>query len=282
MFLAINPSINIGDAKDEQQLDMLLAEMDYVPLAVQLLAHVCIGFSPQYMLKCWREEKTAMLCTHKVTADKLESIEVSISLSLAAFDITNHPEAVQLLSILCQLPDGLQHWEDQLPLIFIEVGPQNFHHVVHVLHKTALLFIMGSGLKVLSPIRHFINLYHQASLEDIQRLENYFWDLIQTYAATPLGPGFLEAKEMLEPEMRNIQSLMKNAVETHPSANLIDIALEVSDFLLNTVPSIELLDMIRALVKQIGSPMQQACVLQCIGNVLANVATVVTDVFQIN
>ncbi|KIM71266.1 hypothetical protein PILCRDRAFT_17220 [Piloderma croceum F 1598] len=111
MFLAINQSINIGDGKDEH-LDMLLAEMDYVPLAVRLLANVCIGFSPQYMLARWRKEQTAMLCTHKVTPGKLESIEVSISLSLATLEITSHPEAVQLLSILCQLPDGLQQWEE--------------------------------------------------------------------------------------------------------------------------------------------------------------------------
>jgi hypothetical protein len=32
-----------------------LAEMDYVPLAVLLLAQVSIGFSPRYMLNCWRE-----------------------------------------------------------------------------------------------------------------------------------------------------------------------------------------------------------------------------------
>ncbi|KIM83176.1 hypothetical protein PILCRDRAFT_7145 [Piloderma croceum F 1598] len=242
--------------------------MDYVPLAVRLLANVCIGFSPQYMLTRWRKEKTAMLCTHEVTPDKLESIEVSISLSLAALDIASHPEAVQLLSILCQLPDGLQQWEEQLPLILMGAGLQNFHHLVHLLHKTALLLITSSGLKVLSPIRHFINLHHQASLEDIQRLENHFWDLIHTHATTPLGAGFLEAKEMLEPEMGNIQSLIKNAAETHPSVNLVDIVLEVSNFLLKTIPSTELLDVIMALAKKIGSPTQQASVLKCVGDVL--------------
>jgi hypothetical protein len=32
MFLAINSSLNAGDGKDDENLDMLLAEMDYVPL----------------------------------------------------------------------------------------------------------------------------------------------------------------------------------------------------------------------------------------------------------
>jgi hypothetical protein len=45
LFLAINSSLNAGDGKDDENLDTLLAEMDYVPLAVLLLAQVSIGFS---------------------------------------------------------------------------------------------------------------------------------------------------------------------------------------------------------------------------------------------
>jgi hypothetical protein len=184
LFLAINSSLNAGDGKDDENIDMLLAEMDYVPLAVLLLAQVSIGFSPRYMLNCWREKQTEILCTHKVTPGKLESIEVSISLSLATLEITSNPDAVQLLRILCQLPDGLCQWEERLPRIW--VGHQSVHDLVHVLHKTALLFIVGSGLKVLSPIRHFINRHHQADVEHIKCLESEFWSVIDRYAGTPL------------------------------------------------------------------------------------------------
>jgi tetratricopeptide (TPR) repeat protein len=267
MFMAINPSLD-GGFEDERYLDMLLAEMDHVPLAVRLLAQVCIGFSPQYMLTRWREEKTAMLRTHEAAPGKLESIEVSISLSLITLDLTSNPDAVQLLSILCQLPDGLRHWEERLPLILIGAGLQNYRHLVHLLHKTALLYTMGSSLKVLSPIRHFMNRHHKAGSEHIRRLENYFWDLIHKCATTPLGPDFPRTKEIMEPEIGNIRSLIKNAVETHPSADLVEIVLDVSYFLLNTAPSTELLDSITVWVKQIGSPIQQARVLHSLGYIL--------------
>jgi tetratricopeptide (TPR) repeat protein len=268
MFLAINPSLDNAGCEGEQDLDMLLAEMDYIPLAVRLLAQVCIGFSSKYMLTRWREERTAMLRTHDVTPGKLESIEVSISLSLATLELTSNPDAVQLLSILCQLPDGLQQWEEQMPLILTGSGLQNYHHLVHLLHKTALLYIMGSRLKVLSPIRHFINHHHQASSEHTLRLENYFWELIDTCATTPLGPDFLRIKEIMEPEIGNIRSLIRNAIKRHPSADLVDTVLKVSDFLLNTVPSTELLDTIIVLVKEIGSPIQQAWVSEFMGWIL--------------
>jgi len=113
--------------------------------------------------------------------------------------------------------------------------------LVHVLHKTALLFIAGSGLKVLSPIRHFINRHHQADVDHIKSLESEFWTLVDSHAANPLGPGFLHARDVIEPEMGNICSLVKHAVEMHPSAHLVEIVLKVSRFLLNTVPSTELL-----------------------------------------
>jgi hypothetical protein len=49
--LAINPSLSDGGRGDEECLDKLLAEIDYVALAVRLFAQVSIGFSPPYMLK---------------------------------------------------------------------------------------------------------------------------------------------------------------------------------------------------------------------------------------
>jgi len=63
----------------------MLAEMDYVPLAVLLLAQVSIRFSPRYMLNRWREKQTVLLCTRELKPGKLESIEVSISLSTDYF-----------------------------------------------------------------------------------------------------------------------------------------------------------------------------------------------------
>ena len=263
LFLAINLPLNAGD---DEHLDTLLAEMDYVPLAVLLLAQVSIGFSSRYMVNRWREKQTELLCTHKVTPGKLESIEVSISLSLATLEITSNPDAVQLLGILCQLPDGLRQWEERLPRIW--TGRQSVHDLVHVLHKTALLFIAGSALKVLSPIRHFINRHHQTDIDHIKSLEGEFWSLVDRYAATEHGPGFPHARNMIEPEMGNIRSLIKHATETHPSAHLVEVILNVSQFLMNTVPSTELLNSIMVTMKQVGSLMQQARVLQLAGELL--------------
>jgi tetratricopeptide (TPR) repeat protein len=266
IFLAINPSWDDVDHRDEECLDKLLAEMDYVPLAVRLLAQVSIGFSHAYMLRWWKKEKTAMLRIHEGTPGKLESVEVSISLSLAAVDIKNNPETLQLLSMLCQLPDGLHQWEERLPII--STGLQNIYHLVHLLRKTALIFITGSSLKVLSPIRYFINRHYIADSDRTCELENYFWDLVHTYATVRLGPDFPRAKEVLEPDMGNIQSLIRNAAQIHPSPVLVDVILEVSQFQYFTVPSTELLRDVMPLVKYILSPIQEAQMLQSLCKIL--------------
>jgi tetratricopeptide (TPR) repeat protein len=266
IFLAINPSSNDVDSRDEECLDKLLAEMDYVPLAVRLLAQVSIGFSLSYMLKWWKEERTAMLRIHEGTPGKLESVEVSISLSLAALDIKNNPETLQLLGILCQLLDGLHRWEERLPMIF--TGLQNIRHLVYLLRKTALVFIAGCSLKVLSPIRNFINRHFSVDSDHTRALESYFWDLIHTHATTPFGPHFCRAKEIMEADMGNIYSLINSAAQTHPSPELVEIVLDVSRFQHCTVPSTELLCDLMPFAKRVQSPTQEAKVLQRLGDIL--------------
>jgi hypothetical protein len=183
-FLAINSLF--GDESDDNrhELEELLAEVGYVPLAIRLLASVSIGFSPQYILRRWKKEKIAMLSTGD---GSLENIEVSIRLSLAALDVTNNPEAVQLLGVLSQLPDGLLQWEERLPLI--AAGLQNVHRSFHLLHNAALVFIwegtatattrqiliMSDAWKVTSGI--WFTLTRQKLLRRVSPVPKTFWRL---------------------------------------------------------------------------------------------------------
>ena len=142
VFLEINPLSLEAEGGDAERLDMILHELDYVPLAVQLFACVSRNCPLQYMCNRWMEKRTAMLaCGAK--QDKLESFEVSIALSLAAPDISNTPEAIHLLSMLCQLPDGLHMWEERLPII--GSGFHDVHLLLSLLHDAALVFKRGIG-----------------------------------------------------------------------------------------------------------------------------------------
>jgi hypothetical protein len=262
-FLAINPLFGDENNDNGHALEELLEEMDYVPLAIRLLASVSIGFSPQYILRRWKNEKIAMLSTGH---GSLENIEVSIHLSIVALDVTNNSEAVQLLGVLSQLPDGLFQWEERLPLI--AAGFQNVHRSFHHLHKAALVFTWKGTANVLSPIRHYVNRYHPPDPHHVRCLEHYFWDLVHTHATeTPL-PGFIYAKDILEADIGNIRSLIVHAARNCPSVQVVDAALEVSQFLYRTNPSAELLYEVMALVMQVRCPIKKAQLHQRFGNIL--------------
>jgi hypothetical protein len=224
MFLEINPLSLKAETGDAELLDMILHELGYVPLAVQLFAHVSRGHPLQYMCNRWMEKRTAMLA-HGAKPDKLESFEVSITLSLAAPDISNTPEAVQLLSMLCQLPDGLHMWEERLPIIGARF--QYVYFLFSLLHDAALVFMERNWLKVLSPIRHFVTQNHPSSDAHTQELEACFWSLVQTYASREPGPDFVDAVRILEPDMGNIGILVTNAVQRQPSPQVVEIILNV-------------------------------------------------------
>jgi tetratricopeptide (TPR) repeat protein len=253
------------NAEETQSLDILLGELDYIPFAIHLIAQSCSGFAPGYMLKLWREKKTALLQTRIDAPDKLESIEVSISLSISGLQNADHHEAIRLLSILCLLPDGLHRWQEQLPLTAIKTKFENVHQLLQSLRRTSLVFFARRTLKVLSPIRHFVNSSLPASENDVKSLEAYFWDQANKFAAIEPGEGFIQAKEILEPEMGNLRSLLHNAVQKHPSVEVIQVTANISQFLSRTHPSTDLLDLVKHLVVDIAPPILTAQFHQCMG-----------------
>ena len=115
-YLAIDSSRGDMNSDNLKTLDELLKELDYVPLAIRLLATVGRGLSPSYLLEQWREERTELLELRK---DRQSSIAVSISISLSQLKITDNPEALDLLGILSLLPDGLSSWTDRIS----HIGP---------------------------------------------------------------------------------------------------------------------------------------------------------------
>jgi len=264
-FLAINPFFSDGDSDNDNSMKTLLEEMDYIPLAIRLLAQVSIGFSPQYMLKHWKEERTAMLQTGK---GSLENIDVSISLSIAA--LIDNPGAVELLGLLCQLPDGLCQWDERLPHIGAGFQKdQNVHDLFRVLLRTALVFIGEDTVKVMSPIRHYVNRKHPLGQHHIHHLESYFWGLIHTHTTETALLSFSHARNILEVEMGNIRSLITNAARRpNPSIHVVDAALEISEFLHRTNPLTELLCEVLPLVKQIGCPIKKENVSWRLGKIL--------------
>jgi len=153
-----------------------------------------------------------------------------------------------------------------LPLI--AAGFQNVHRSFHLLHKAALVFIWEGAANVLSPIRHYVNRYHPPDPHHVRCLESYFWDLVHTHTTEAPLSGFICAKDILEADIGNIHSLIIHAARSCPSAQVVDAALEISEFLYRTNPSTELLYEVIALVKQVRCPIKKAQLYGRFGNFL--------------
>ena len=261
-YLAIDSSR--GDMNDDSLkiLDELLEELDYVPLAIRLLATVGSGLSLTYLLGQWREERTELLDSESRN-DRQGSIAVSISISLSQLKITNNPEALHLLGILSLLPDGLSSWTDRIS----QIGPglTRVHHLARVLLQTSLCFQQGETLKVLTPIRHYILLHNPAATRHVDDLEGYYWNFIRDHSRTKFGPEFLETRKILGPELGNIRSLIKNAIQDHPSLGVVEVTIDLSWYFSRTIPSIELLMEIGEQTKNLGDSSIEARRLEVLG-----------------
>jgi tetratricopeptide (TPR) repeat protein len=240
-FLALNP-VHLTP-ESQKDLDILLKELDYVPLAIKLVAQVGTGQSCQHMLKRWSEKRTSLLQTHGSASDRMSSVNISIANSLQLLAVQENPESIRLLSVISHLPDGVTLWEEKLSAMVKTL--KSLDDAAAILLKVSLAYVDFEGrLKVLSPIRHYILKEHPADDLSIQDLECYYADLVSKYALVKPGPDFQAAKAQLWPENGNVQSVLVNGLNSHPSLMLAQIAYNMTCFTYWIQPSTDLLEVI--------------------------------------
>lgn len=266
VFLTVNPRAQ--DTASQHDLELLLLELDGIPLAVVLMAQLGKGQSCSSLLRRWRKEKTALLRTQGSKSGRLTSIEVSISISLKSSSIVEEePEATQLLALICCLPDGVLKWEETLDEI--STGFQHADSAVAALIKVALVYVDVNGtLKMLSPVRHYIMNTYKVDSHHLLTLEQYYIKLVMQYGLCPHGPAFQDAVQQLSPHIGNITSVVKYALQDHAYSQMAHAAYLMSQFLAKVQPSCTLLN---ELVPKLGAlnmeELEPFCY-QLMGNIL--------------
>ncbi|KAF8550725.1 TPR-like protein [Imleria badia] len=220
VYLAITP------VPDEQipLLDEFLMELGYVPLAINLTAHVGRSQSPSILLKRWKKEKTGFLQKHRGT-DRLSSIDVSIELSLKVFQIKD--ELLRFFAFLACLTDGVYDWENNLE----NMAPDfpNVYASIQILQSGSLIHIHDSGqLQILSPVRLYIkDHYGELCKQDMINLENYYLKSIEEVTED----GIPEKVKFLIQDSKNIMEVFEAALRDHPSQPLVQMSYRYSKFL---------------------------------------------------
>ncbi|KAJ7850533.1 hypothetical protein B0H14DRAFT_2581968 [Mycena olivaceomarginata] len=181
--------IEIADEiHDVLEVDQLLEITDHIPLAVQLVANIAASEGCQATLARWKVENTALL---SAGYDKRSNLEISIKLSLSSPRMASLLHAVDLLGLLSLLSDGISETD----LVQSKPPIPEIAECKTTLLRTSLAFIDHAGrLKVLAPIRDYVQTTIPLSPHLVRPLRKYFNDLLRlwrTFIDSSSGVGNL-------------------------------------------------------------------------------------------
>ncbi|KAJ7589627.1 P-loop containing nucleoside triphosphate hydrolase protein [Mycena floridula] len=166
--------VEISDADEaDPGLEELLPLMDNVPLVVSLMASVAEAEGCAMTLARWRNEGTSLLSEG---VNRCNNLEKSIEVSLHSARLQSVPHAKDLLSILSYLPDGITSMDfSQTHFPF-----SNFSHCRSALCRISLAYITADDrLKLLAPIKEYIQKAYPPPLPTILTIRGYFFDLLK-------------------------------------------------------------------------------------------------------
>jgi len=210
----------------DDRLDDLLAAIDYVPLAIMLIAHASESEpNLENVWHRWQAEHTAML-KRAGGADKMTNIEVSYEFSLNSPRRT--PEALRLLKLLAMLPSGLATRD--LSLVMHRDGPA----AASVLRKLGLVFDESERLRLLAPLREYVYAQKKPEPYDEQRLASHFIEIAEALGSKIGQEGGEEAIQQLTPEAFNIEEVLSLELKKRKPKKVIETTLTWSEFIKNT------------------------------------------------
>ena len=161
LFLAIAGASHENDA----HLSRLLAALDGMPLAIELLAHAAEAEPDlQSVWRRWQTERSEMLKRGKGD-QRLLSLAVSLELSIAGPRMSD--PARRLLALLGLLPNGIARGDVNTLL------PGCGHAAVATLRHAALAFDEAGRIRCLAPIREYIAASYPPSRADYMNLLDY-------------------------------------------------------------------------------------------------------------
>ncbi|KAJ7031850.1 P-loop containing nucleoside triphosphate hydrolase protein, partial [Mycena alexandri] len=197
MFLDI-----ADDVHSVEEVNQVLALTDNMPLVISLLAHLVDTEGCSKTLFRWETERTALLSEGY---DKRSNLELSISLSLSSSRMTSTPHSLDLLSLLSILPDGLSDAElkqSKFPIKDI-LGCKT------ALLRAALAYTDDhKRLKVLVPIREYMQNLLPATDQMIRPLFKHFQELLELYRGHGGKASGMSPISRIASNFSNIQNIM--------------------------------------------------------------------------
>ncbi len=195
-------------------LDDLLAGLDGVPLAIELLGYAAQGQSSlNQVASRWRAERTGML-TRMGGGRRELSVAVSVEISIAGPLMTG--PAQRLLALLGALPDGITH--DDLTALLHADGLA----AAAVLRQAGLAFDEISRLRMLAPVRDHAATAHPPGPVDLMTAARHYARLAADSGNQVGDSGGAEAIIRLQEESGNITAMLDHLIGHRQTSELAD------------------------------------------------------------
>ena len=259
LFLAV---AGTGFATD-RHLDGLLAELDGVPLAVELMGYAAQGQPAlDEVTERWRAERTEMLQRMGGASREL-SVAVSVETSIASPLMTT--PARRLLTLLGVLPDGITH-EDLGALL-----PGAGLAAAAVLRQLGLAFDEGPRLRMLAPIRDHTAATHPPGPADLDRAISHYTQLAATTGNQVGSSEGARASTRLQAETGNITAMLELAAADHRTEELASALWGLTEYWkLAGFTQPALAQAMQQAISAHGTPIQQADTWFALGDLMGH------------
>ncbi|KAF5345763.1 hypothetical protein D9758_011914 [Tetrapyrgos nigripes] len=207
VFMEISGKKELEEENDI--VETILNELDCVPLAITLIAKRAVAFPPKSLLRMWQKGKTKILKQGKAEG-RLTSVNYSIELSTNLLE----PHEAELLATICFLPDGVPDWVENLSEML--AGWEDSDQLINTLLENSLVYSQTKTIKVLAPIREYINGTGKNIQRGIALLESFYVSWLKQLSGT-----MQEKQEQIQPHILNITKILKE--QANSVAKTLDV-----------------------------------------------------------
>ncbi|THU90952.1 hypothetical protein K435DRAFT_863863 [Dendrothele bispora CBS 962.96] len=215
-FVGSNNLQNLDDS--ENDIDSLLYQLGYVPLAIRLSAQHVKRVPLKALIRMWEKDKTSILM-EPTKPGRLTSVSFSIEFSIQIFTIEGR--TLELLSAISFLPDGIPFWIEYLDQMF---PGEQLSFDVSTLIDSSLIYDHNEGLKMLAPIREHIHSKYPIAQVDIDQLERFYAQFLQN-----LPNNNMKAQPALQLHINNIEKTYKAQISNGNSKTSFISAVKTLD-----------------------------------------------------
>lgn len=212
----------ISGYADGPELRELLAKMEGVPLAIQLLAHAASPGGLSVLAADWEQRKTAVLARDGAADDREWNWRASLEVSWGSALMTE--AARRAASVLAVLPDGLAE-RDRDAVLPVE-GPA----AAGLLVRLGLAYLEEQRLRMLATVREYLLVHHRPSADDHRRAAEHYRELATTLGPKPGWEGGAEATRRLAPEVANLDAMIRHGLNDHVPQAWIKAAAALRNF----------------------------------------------------